>query len=295
MAHLVVVTGLSGAGRSTALHVLEDLGFYCVDNLPPALAPRLVELAGEGEELERLGLGVDVRTGSFLVGVDDTLDSLEDAGHEVEVVFLDCADDVLIRRYSETRRPHPLAPGGDVPAAIQAERTRLGPLRARAATVIDTSDLTVHDLKRALVDYLSRGGEGRQMVTRVISFGFKYGLPKDADLVFDLRYLPNPHHVRELRPKTGLDEPVARYVLDTPEAAELLDDLERLLAHTLPRYEREGKAYLTIAIGCTGGRHRSVAMSEALAARLRGASGDAREVRVQHRDVDRATPRPASR
>ncbi|HJL26550.1 MAG TPA: RNase adapter RapZ, partial [Polyangiaceae bacterium LLY-WYZ-15_(1-7)] len=126
MAHLVVVTGLSGAGRSTALHVLEDLGFYCVDNLPPALAPRLVELAGEGEELERLGLGVDVRTGSFLVGVDDTLDSLEDAGHEVEVVFLDCADDVLIRRYSETRRPHPLAPGGDVPAAIQAERTRLG-------------------------------------------------------------------------------------------------------------------------------------------------------------------------
>lgn len=285
--HVVVVTGMSGAGRSTALHVLEDLGFYCVDNLPPALALDLVELAAGAGEVERIGLGVDVRTGAFLEGADKALATLREGGHEVEVLFVDAADEVLVRRYSETRRPHPLALAGDVLEGIGRERERLGSLRAESTRVVDTSDLSVHDLKRTLVDHLSRGGVDRRMVVRVTSFGFKYGLPVDADLVFDLRYLPNPHFVPELKPKTGLDPAVASYVLETEAAKELLEDLGRFFEHTLPRYEREGKAYLTIAIGCTGGRHRSVAVSEALGKQLR----QGREVHVHHRDAGRKTPR----
>jgi len=289
--HVVVVTGMSGAGRSTALRVLEDLGFYCVDNLPPALAPALLELASREERLVRLGLGVDVRTGAFLEGAEALLDDLEAGGHDIDVIFLDCAANVLVRRYSETRRPHPLAPMGDVLQAIGTERERLAFLRERASHVVDTTRLSVHDLKRDLIDYLARGGTDRQMVTRVVSFGFKYGLPVDADLVFDLRYLPNPHFEPELKPYTGLQAPVAEYVLKTYEARELLSDLEQLLAHTLPRYEREGKAYLTIGIGCTGGRHRSVAVAEELSRRLRARDAD-REVHVAHRDILRKGPPP---
>jgi len=288
MSHVVVVTGMSGAGRSTALHVLEDLGFYCVDNIPPALASSLLELAessdgSEKERVERLGLGVDVRTVAFLEGAGSTIEGLREAGHELDVLFLDATDEVLVRRYSETRRPHPLAQGGDVQAAIGLERERLSGLRAIANRTIDTSELTVHDLKRVLVDELARGGEGRQMVVRIVSFGFKYGLPIDADLVFDLRFLPNPHFVPELRPKTGREKEVADYVLERPETEELLGDLGQFFEHTLPRYQREGKAYLTVAIGCTGGRHRSVAVSEELVKRLRGDW----EVALHHRDADR--------
>lgn len=292
MSHVVVVTGMSGAGRSTALHVLEDLGFYCVDNIPPALASSLLELAessesSEKERVERLGLGVDVRTVAFLEGAGDTIAGLREAGHELDVLFLDATDEVLVRRYSETRRPHPLALGGDVQAAIQLERERLSGLRAIANRTIDTSELTVHDLKRVLVDELARGGVGRQMVVRIVSFGFKYGLPIDADLVFDLRFLPNPHFVPELRPKTGREKDVADYVLQRPETEELLADLGQFFEHTLPRYQQEGKAYLTVAIGCTGGRHRSVAVSEELTKRLRGEW----EVALDHRDADRKKAR----
>lgn len=288
MSHVVVVTGMSGAGRSTALHVLEDLGFYCVDNIPPALASSLLELAEsnagtEKARVERLGLGVDVRTVAFLEGAGTAIAGLREAGHELDVIFLDATDEVLVRRYSETRRPHPLAPGGDVQGAISLERERLAELRAIANRTIDTSELTVHDLKRVLVDELARGGEGRQMVVRIVSFGFKYGLPIDADLVFDLRFLPNPHFVPELRPKTGREKDVSDYVLQRPETDELLADIGQFFEHTLPRYQREGKAYLTVAIGCTGGRHRSVAVSEELAKRLRGEW----DVALDHRDADR--------
>lgn len=281
--HVVVVTGLSGAGRSTAVHVLEDLGFFCVDNLPPALAPHLVGMLGDGREIHRLGLGIDVRTGAFLEGASQMFDALEEAGHDVEVIFLDASDDALVRRFSETRRPHPLAPGGDVLEGIRRERERMASLRARARHVIDTTGMSVHDLRRTLVDYVARGGGAPRMVTRIVSFGFKYGLPVDADLVFDLRYLPNPHFVPELKPHTGLDERVARFVLDAPETRELVGDLVEMLGKVLPRYEREGKSYLTIALGCTGGRHRSVAVAEELARRLRGD----REIVVAHRDSER--------
>jgi UPF0042 nucleotide-binding protein len=281
--HIVVVTGMSGAGRTSALHVLEDLGFFCVDNLPPKLAPQLVTLLAEGGELPRLGLGIDVRTGGFLAGAGDLLDGLIASGHEVEVVFLDCADEVLVRRYSETRRPHPLAANGDVVDAIARERERLAGLRVRARRVIDTSRLSVHELRKVLVETIAHAGERPTMRVRVVSFGFKYGLPVDADLVFDLRFLPNPHHVPDLKPLTGRDPPVADYVLSAPESISYLRDLERTLADWLPRYEAEGKAYLTIAVGCTGGRHRSVAIAEALGTHLRAS----REVTVAHRDVSR--------
>jgi UPF0042 nucleotide-binding protein len=280
--HIVVVTGMSGAGRSSALRVLEDLGYFCVDNLPPPLAPQLVSLL-EGE-LERVGFGIDVRTGAFLEGAERVLDSLSEQGHETEVVFLDCADDVLLRRFSETRRPHPLARDADVLAGIRAERERLSALRTRARHVIDTTSASVHDLRRSLIDYIARGGSRPRMAVRVVSFGFKYGLPIDADLVFDLRFLPNPHFVPELRPRTGREQDVAAYVLESDATREFLADVQKLLTHALPRYEREGKAYLTIALGCTGGRHRSVAIAEHLASWLRHAGHDAI---VAHRDVER--------
>ncbi len=280
-----VVTGLSGAGRSTALRVLEDAGFFCVDNLPPALAPGLLSLAHREGRLERVGLGIDVRTGAFLSGADETLSTLESEGYEVKVVFLDCADEVLVRRFSETRRPHALARDGDLQRAIARERERLSSLRARAHVVIDTTDLSVHDLRRHLIEYMGRDAERPSMVVRLLSFGFKYGIPVHADLVFDLRFLPNPHFVEALRPKTGMDPEVSEFVLQSPETQGLLDRLQALLDYTLPRYAREGKAYLTIAFGCTGGRHRSVAVAEELGRQL----GSKHEVVVSHRDAERTT------
>jgi len=281
--HIVVVTGMSGAGRTSAIHVLEDLGYFCVDNLPPKLAPQLVRLLGDGE-LSRVGLGVDVRTGAFLAGAGDLLDELSASGHEVELLFLDCADEILVRRFSEARRPHPLGTGGDLLEAIGRERDRLSSLRMRARRIIDTSRLSVHELRRTLVETLGHAGARPQMRIRVVSFGFKYGLPVDADLVFDLRFLPNPHFVPELRPLTGRDAPVAAYVLGAPETRTMLAELERLLGDWIPRFEAEGKAYLTVAVGCTGGRHRSVAVAEEIG---RALGQSAREVSVAHRDVSR--------
>jgi len=279
--HLVVITGMSGAGRSSALRALEDLGFFCVDNLPPALVPDLLTLlAGKGGSM-RVAVGIDVRAGLLLEGAGELLDALTQEGSEVELIFLESQDEELVRRFSETRRVHPLAPGGNLLQAIRDERERVAVLRSRARLIIDTTGLSVHDLRRTLVDYVAHGGRSSPMVTRVLSFGFKYGIPVDADLVFDLRYLPNPHFVPELRPHTGLESEVADFVMGAPEAVELLDDLCALLRKLLPRYAREGKSYLTIAVGCTGGRHRSVAMAEALGSCLVEAGG----VRVEHRDV----------
>ncbi len=283
--HVVVVTGLSGAGRSTAVHALEDLGFFCVDNLPPPLVGRLVELVQRDDAIDRVALGIDVRTGSFLEGCQQALEALGGSGHDVEVWFLACAEEELVRRYSESRRPHPLAPDGDLLEAIVAERERLAPLRSMADMVLDTTGSTVHDLRRRIVEHVARGRARPRMVTRLLSFGFKYGVPADADLVFDLRFLPNPHFVPELRPRTGRDPEVATFVLRTDDAEALLQRLMPLLEELLPRYEHEGKAYLTVAFGCTGGRHRSVALAEEVARRLRRGTG--REVTVTHRDADR--------
>ncbi len=287
-AAVVVVTGLSGAGRSTALRVLEDLNFYCVDNLPPKLAPSLLDLLESGDERVDVGLGFDVRSGVFLEGAGQALDTIAARGYSPEVLFLDAGDEALVRRFSETRRPHRLALDGDLQGAIRSERARLSLLRNRATHVIDTTHLSVHDLRRRLVELVSGKADGVRLVTRIVSFGFKYGLPQDADLVFDLRYLPNPFFVPELKAMSGLDRSVSDYVLSTAHGREMLDDLARLLTKLLPRYAEEGKSYLTVAIGCTGGRHRSVSMAEALRSRVVAADPTA-SVSVMHRDVERGS------
>ncbi len=286
---VVVITGVSGAGRTTALHVLEDLSFYCVDNLPTPLMQETIALWHRSPSMRRLGIGLDVRVGEFLAGADDAIKALRASGEHVGVVFLDAGDEALVRRFSETRRPHPLAathPDDDVSALIHLERERLSDLRALADQVIDTTRLNVHDLRRLLIDHFrSTTGTALRMQTRVVSFGFKYGVPADADLVFDARFLANPHFVPELRPRSGRDPTVSSFVLEHPEGREFLDALDRFVAPLLPRYAREGKVVLTVAVGCTGGRHRSVALAEALGARLKlGAPGD---VTVAHRDIDR--------
>ncbi len=285
---VVFVTGLSGAGKSTALRALEDLGYFCVDNLPTPLVERAVEVC-EAAGITRMGLGIDVRVGAFLDGAGAALSSLR-ARREVAVLFLDASDETLMRRFSETRRPHPLIARGSGEMAmldgLLLERERLAPLRAQATVELDTSTLSIHELRRLVIDRLRPAGiEVPQMSTRIVSFGYKYGVPLDADLLFDVRFLDNPYFVPELRPLTGADAPVRDYVLRNPDAIAFLGQVEGLLAFALPRYAREGKSYLTVGIGCTGGRHRSVALANALGERLRRISE--LPIAVVHRDVGR--------
>jgi UPF0042 nucleotide-binding protein len=289
---VVVVTGLSGAGKSQALHTLEDLGFFCVDNLPTVLAPEAVLLCERGGMM-RVALGIDVRVREFLGETQNVLQLLEANGQrDVQVLFIDASDQTLLRRFSESRRPHPLAAESGQEGAlavldgVRIERERLAPLRASATRVIDSTDTSVHDLRRILVAHFGpTAGGTRRMATRIVSFGFKYGMPVDADVVLDVRFLDNPFFVPELRLLTGLDQAVILHVLSAPETQEFLTRCRALLEYVLPRYEREGKSYLTIAIGCTGGRHRSVVVAEALARELNASTGF--PIAVVHRDADR--------
>jgi len=279
--HFVIVTGVSGAGKTTALKALEDLGFYCSDNLPLPLLSRFVEvLAAPRAEPGRAALGIDARSGESLGEAEEVLAAIRAAGHTVDVLFFDAPDAILLRRYSETRRRHPLS-GTDVQAGLNLERGRLAWLRREATVVVETGDLTVHEL-RARVQERYAGAE-RKLAVAVESFGFRNGLPSEADVVLDVRFLPNPHYVERLRPLSGRDEPVRRYVLDQPEAQQFLERAEALLRLMLAGFEREGKTYATLAIGCTGGRHRSVAIAEELARRIDGDWS----ARVRHRDLDR--------
>ena len=281
---VVVVTGLSGSGKSTAIRSLEDLGFYCIDNLPVALVPRFVELwESSREEVTRVALGIDVRERRLLAEFPRVSAELRQSGVDVEVVYLEASDDVLVRRFSETRRPHPAAEGGTLADGIRREREKLRPLREVADRVVDTSAFTVHELRTALRDLVDRPAGGTMSVS-LVSFGYKYGLPSDADLAIDGRFLPNPFFVEELRHRTGMDSAVAEYVLARDETEEFLRRLTELLDFALPRYQREGKSYLTVALGCTGGRHRSVGLVEELRRRL-GDRGHA--VRIRHRDIER--------
>jgi UPF0042 nucleotide-binding protein len=293
---VVVVTGLSGAGKSTALHSLEDLGYFCVDNLPTALIERTIEVCEAGG-IRRVAIGVDVRVGSFLEGAAPALARMGESERDLVVLFLDASDEAILRRYSESRRPHPLAGAREgmradtsavaVLDGIRLERDRLATLRAVAGVVIDTTLLSVHELRRQVIAHLGPGkAEQPRMVTRFVSFGFKYGIPVDADLVLDVRFLDNPHFIPELRPLSGIDPPVRAHVLNDPEAARFLEKTEDLLAFCLPRFEREGKSYLTVAVGCTGGRHRSVVVAAVLAERLRDKMG--LPIVVFHRDMARA-------
>ncbi len=279
--YLLIVSGLSGAGKSVAIKACEDIGFYCVDNLPTALIPTFVDLAVQSQ-IEWVGLGIDVRERTFLDGLSDVLASLTEQGHEVDVLFLEARDDVLIQRYSETRRKHPQANGGTVLQGITAERNLLHHLRHAANRVVDTSDLNVHELRSIIHTAYRSEDHPERMHVFVSSFGFKYGVPTNTDLVFDVRFLPNPHFVADLRPQTGQNPEVAQYVIETPDGQLFMQHLQDFLSALLPLYEREGKSYLTISLGCTGGRHRSVATSEAIAHYLQQLGY---WVTCQHRDM----------
>jgi len=279
MTRVVVVTGLSGGGKSTVLRALEDLDWFCVDNMPLPLCGALFDLLGSGPEPPAsVALGIDARQGGMLASFGDEIARLRTRGHQVEVLYLDADDDLLVRRFSETRRRHPLA-GDDLRAGIERERVILRPLRDVAGAIVDTSNLNVHQLKGIIQERFGRS-DGELSIT-LLSFGFKHGLPAEADLVFDVRFLPNPYFVEGLSAQSGKEEAVARFVLDGEEAREFLARTSDWLLYALPRYEREGKAYLTIAVGCTGGRHRSVAVTEEIARRL----GSKWHLTIRHRDL----------
>jgi UPF0042 nucleotide-binding protein len=281
---VVILTGVSGSGKSTALRALEDAGFYCVDNLPILFLEKLLELSGHtAGEVSRIALVVDAREGRFLGEAPRVIQEVRQKGSDVQVLFLDASDDSLVRRYSETRRRHPLAGDGSVPDGIAAERRAVADLKTIADEVIDTTTLNVHELKR-LVTRRFVAGDGARLGVTVVSFGFRFGLPTHADMVLDVRFLPNPFFIPELKPHPGTDPRVAGFVLGQTDAKAFLERLGELFGFLLPRYRTEGKSYLTIAIGCTGGKHRSVALATAFAERLEAAG---QPVRLWHRDVDK--------
>jgi RNase adapter protein RapZ len=282
---IVIITGMSGAGRSTAAKSLEDLGWFVVDNLPPGLLPTMADLAARSNgAVSRVAAVVDVRSRGFTTDLKSAISDLGARGAAARVVFLEAAEDTLVRRFDSERRPHPLQGNGRVTDGIAAERELLREVRGEADLVVDTSRLNVHQLRARMRNFFG-GGTAAGLRLSIVSFGFKYGLPVDADLVADLRFLPNPHWIPELRPMTGQDAPVREYVLSQPGAAEFLDHYTELLKVVLPGYEREGKRFVTLAVGCTGGKHRSVTIAGELAARVEStASAD---VQVVHRDLGR--------
>jgi RNase adapter protein RapZ len=281
---VTIITGMSGAGRSEAAHVLEDLGYFVIDNLPPTLIGKVSELARSTEKPIRYALVVDVRSGDFLHDLSAAIEELRRNGAHTRVLFLDASNEVLVRRYEASRRRHPLSDTDRVSDGIARERTLLQALKGESDLIVDTSALNVHELRDRLRELFSEHAIDGTLHVNVVSFGYKHGLPIDLDLVFDCRFLPNPHWVDELRPLTGLDPSVQEYVLARPETEPFLAQLDSLLGLTLPGYEREGKAYLSIGVGCTGGRHRSVVVAEQLGQRLRG---HGYRVAVHHRDVER--------
>ncbi|HEX9020992.1 MAG TPA: RNase adapter RapZ [Nitrospirota bacterium] len=280
---MVAVTGLSGSGRSAALKAFEDIGFYCVDNLPLVLLPAFVEFALGSEEAFRAAIGIDIREKEFPERFPALYGELKAKGRAVELLFLDASDQTLVRRFSETRRPHPLA-RGDTPLldGIRKERAALAEVKKLSDRIVDTSDYTVHDLRQIVERLYSEGDSGRPMVITLVTFGYKYGTPYDLDLLFDLRFLPNPYFVPELRPHTGEDAKIREYLMARPDSVEFMNRLQGFLEYLLPRYRSEGKSYLTIGFGCTGGRHRSVAVAIMIAERLRQ---NGYEVNVKHRDI----------
>lgn len=282
---LVIVTGLSGAGKTTALKMLEDARYFCVDNLPIPLVSKFVSLmAGmQGEDVQNAAIGIDARSGRSLEELEKVLDQLSESGNEFEILFLDAEDRVLVKRYKESRRSHPLSMYGRVDEGIRREREKMCFLKKRADYIIDTTHLLTRELKKELSRIFVDNDKFGNMVISVLSFGFKYGIPDDADLVFDVRFLPNPYYIDELRPHTGMDDDVYNYVMDSPVAREFALKLEDMIKFLIPHYVKEGKTSLVIGIGCTGGKHRSVTLARVLYNRLR----ETREygIRLEHRDI----------
>src|SRR5580698_269139 len=277
---LVIITGMSGSGKASVLKAFEDLGYYCVDNLPVELIPQFADLAVQSSEIRRTALVVDVREGTKLEKLPGILKSVRRM-IPTKVVFLEASDTVLMRRFSETRRPHPLGTDSPVKSALKAERRHLGAIRAVADFVIDTSKFNVHELRAHITERFKEQSSEKSILVSCVSFGFRQGVPEDADLVFDVRFLPNPHFVPEFRPLTGLDPRVAKYIRSFPQTREFISRISNLLVYLLPHYIHEGKSYLTIAFGCTGGQHRSVMIAEEVGKHLRRAGY---RVKIGHRD-----------
>ena len=278
---LVIITGMSGAGKGSVLKAFEDLGYYCVDNLPVELIPRFAELSKQSAEIERAALVADIREGAQLEKLPGILKSLKEQ-LPTTVLFMESSDESLVRRFSETRRPHPLGLSAPVRTAIIAERRALLPIRKIADVVIDTSRFNVHELRAHVLEKFQRGSKGKDILISCISFGYRNGVPADVDLAFDVRFLPNPHFVPEFRPLTGRDPRVARYIRSFPQSQEFINRISKLLIYLLPHYIAEGKSYLTIGFGCTGGQHRSVMIAEDVRKRLAAAGY---RVKVNHRDM----------
>ncbi|MDD6038500.1 MAG: RNase adapter RapZ [bacterium] len=281
----IILTGMSGAGKSTAIKMIEDMGYYCVGNLPISLVENFVELAENDPELEKVLINVDIRSGQHMDKLCDVLDRLKEAGKNLEVLFLEAEDTVLIKRYKETRRNHPLAENERIDKGIAEERKRMGPLKHRADYIIDTSKLLTRELQAELKKLFVYNQDFKNLYITVLSFGFKYGIPADADLVFDVRFLPNPYYVEGLRPLTGLDERIQSFVMESPLSGEFLDRLEDMIGFLLPNYISEGKNQLVIAIGCTGGKHRSVTLAQELYRRL--SAQENYGLRIEHRDIEK--------
>ena len=283
---IIIVTGMSGAGKSTALNVLEDEGYYCVDNMPISLMPKFAELAdghNQDKGYNNIALGIDIRSGHSLAELDSVLDYMKEKKYEYTIVFLESSDEVLIKRYKETRRAHPLAKDGRVNKAIMLEREQLKFLKQRADVIIDTSQLLTREFKEELEKIVLGRKEFNNLMVTVLSFGFKYGIPNDADLVFDVRFLPNPYYIEELRPMSGNDQPVRDYVMNNDTAKQFLTKLTDMVEFLIPNYISEGKTQLVIGIGCTGGKHRSVTLANELYEALK--KTDSYGVRIEHRDI----------
>ena len=281
----MMVTGTSGSGKTHALKCLEDLGFFCVDNLPPALFQKFTEICAQpGKDVKKVALGIDIRERVFFEDLLSNLEALEANGCQVELLFLEAQDDILIRRFSESRRPHPLLPQRPLIEGIQLERERLQGLRSRAHRVLDTSEFSVHDLKAWLIKYYRGRDNDQALKINLLSFGYKFGIPVDVDVVFDVRFLRNPHFVRDLQPLTGEHAEIQQFVLENKEGKDFLGHLRELFAFLLPLFEREQRSYLTVAFGCTGGRHRSVAMCLQMRDILKTLGYD---VIVRHREIQK--------
>jgi len=281
----MMVSGTSGSGKTQALKCLEDLGFFCVDNLPPALFQKFTELCAQpGKDVKKVALGIDIRERVFFDDLLSNLEALQDNGCQVELLFLEAQDDILVRRFSESRRPHPLLPQRPVIEGIHLERERLQGLRNRAHRVLDTSEFSVHDLKAWMIKHYREQEDEQALKISLLSFGYKFGIPVDVDLVFDVRFLRNPHFVPDLQPLTGEHDEIQQFVLNNQEGKDFLEHLRKLFAFLLPLFEREQRSYLTIAFGCTGGRHRSVAMSLQMRDVLKALGYD---VTLRHREIQK--------
>lgn len=281
----VIVTGISGAGKTSVLKFLEDINFYCVDNLPPALLPKFAELCYEQEgEIDRVAMGIDIRGGKLFNDLFQVLSGLQEKGYEYEILFLDASDEVLIKRYKESRRSHPLSRGGSIQEGIQKERMMLKEVKEKATYIIDTSQILTRQLKEQINRIFVENRKYENLVITIQSFGFKYGIPSDSDLVFDVRFLPNPFYIQELKELTGNDAPVSNYVMNFEESRLFLDKLVDMLEFLIPHYIKEGKNSLVISIGCTGGKHRSVTLANALYAAL---GAEEHTLLLKHQDIEK--------